>query len=116
MDYYFLRHITLQPNSPEPQWPINNSEFTLKIIYRSCDPDSPVNDNYDYVLASGELSQIEAWCSEQNVQLIDASMVPQEVLTAIDPSLIKVRTRNADGTFVADDPETANINEAWTLS
>jgi hypothetical protein len=26
-----------------------------------------------------------------------------------------VRARNADGTFIADDPSTADINEAWVV-
>lgn len=33
-------------------------------------------------------------------------------ITPEEPVL--VRARNADGTFIADDPSTPNVNEAWT--
>jgi hypothetical protein len=45
--------------------------------------------------------QIYQWDEEQG----------QWILIPEDPTLI--RARNADGTFVADDPETEDVNEAW---
>lgn len=30
-----------------------------------------------------------------------------------DKEMAKARARNADGTFIADDPSTPNVDEAW---
>jgi hypothetical protein len=43
-----------------------------------------------------------------------ADRLPDEFIYALQPTLL-VRARNEDGTFRADDPATAMINEAWEV-
>jgi hypothetical protein len=38
----------------------------------------------------------------------------KEAVKKVTPKLKKVRARNADGTLRGDDPNTPDVNEAWT--
>jgi hypothetical protein len=53
----------------------------------------------------------------QELQAVAAALWTPEVIAAYQDSQAAkqgmVRARNADGTFMADDPSTADVNEAW---
>lgn len=64
-------------------------------------------------------------CSDPNVTeickqaeasglLAKAASTVKKAVQKAKPKLKKVRARNADGTLRADDPNTPDVNEAWT--
>ena len=68
---------------------------------------------------------INSWTAAKAIGLISAALVesvqalgaeydlPSEFITALgDPEPVRVRARNPDGTFIADDPATP-VDEAW---
>jgi hypothetical protein len=56
-------------------------------------------------------SQLPAEAIAEIVAKADACNLPPEFIAALAPT--RQRARNADGTFIADDPATPDVDEAW---
>lgn len=120
MDIRFFRHPSIQAGEPEPQWPQWSMDeepaFTLIALHRSADPDADEHDGNDYLGAYGDAAAMEAWATEQGVEVIGTDELPSPPAFYPPPlsdAPTRVRARWPDGTFRADDPETPE-NEAWT--
>ena len=78
MHIQFLRHPSLPPGAPEPQWP-QGDLFTLVALQRDADPDATEHTGYDYLGAYGDQSAIEEWAEDQNIELVGAELLPNPV-------------------------------------
>ena len=96
---------------------------SIVCLERDADPDANNHTGYDYWGAyadEGEL--LDAWeaANTNTLEPIDYTELPNPVTFYPAPfsgggdNTIKVRARDDQGRFVADDPATPDVNEAWT--
>lgn len=93
--------------------------FALVCLERDADPDANNHTGYDYWGVYGDDGEaIGAWADPQAIEEIGYDELPNPVTFYPPPfsgtGTYYVRARNESGQFVADDPSTPDVNEAWT--
>ena len=82
-------------------------------VWDSMGNQSAGEDNYGNVQSKDP--NVNAICQEAEMSLISkATKAVKKVAKKAKPKLKKVRARNADGTLRGDNPDTPDVNEAWT--
>lgn len=82
-------------------------------VWDSMGNQSAGEDNYGNVQSKDP--NVNAICQEAEMSLFSkATKAVKKVATKAKPKMKKVRARNADGTLRGDNPDTPDVNEAWT--
>lgn len=79
-------------------------------VWDSMGNQSAGEDNYGNVQSKDP--NVTAICIEEEEKTLLAQLAKPKKKAA--PKLKKVRARNSDGTLRADNPDTPDVNEAWT--
>ena len=100
-----------------------NPTITVVCLERDSDPDANNHTGYDYWGAYSKVGEdIDAWetVNADTLTPIDHTELPGPITFYPSPfsggtgSKVLVRSRNENGWFIADDPSTPDVDEAWT--
>lgn len=101
-----------------------NPTVSVVCLERDADPDSNNHTGYDYWGAyADDAEALDSWdaANTNTLEPIDYTELPNSVTFYPAPfsggggdNTIKVRAHDDQGRFVADDPSTPDVNEAWT--
>lgn len=103
-----------------PVQPPESDEFGNPLISTIClernnDPDANNHTGYDYwVSHSNSIELLNSW-SEKNTGVLEEISYEELPNPVTFFPHFWVRARDEEGKFIADDPSTPDINEAWEL-
>jgi hypothetical protein len=111
---------SVQPPSSDE---LGNPTVTVVCLERNTDPDANNHTGYDYWGAYADNKEpLDVWEGANADTLVPINYTELPNLVTFYPSpfsggtgaTVLVRARDENGWFIADDPATPDVNEAWT--